>query len=107
MRALDTAGQGTGVASAMLSAVEMANEVDCELAGDDAYLQPYEGGTNIVGILPGSGALAGEYVLVGAHYDHLGELVYDKPFGRHNLAFHLFYAFRCFHIYILSLRPQN
>lgn len=43
------------------------------LAGDDGYLQPYDGGTNIVGILPGSGALAEEYVLVGAHYDHLGD----------------------------------
>jgi len=28
--------------------------------------------TNIVGFLPGSGSLAGEVVVVGAHYDHLG-----------------------------------
>ncbi|MEX1050903.1 MAG: M20/M25/M40 family metallo-hydrolase, partial [Gemmatimonadales bacterium] len=27
---------------------------------------------NVVGILPGRGALAGEAVVVGAHYDHLG-----------------------------------
>ena len=27
---------------------------------------------NVVGILPGKGKLAGEYVVVGAHYDHLG-----------------------------------
>ena len=40
--------------------------------GDDGYLQPYDAGTNIVGILPGRGALADEYVLIGAHYDHLG-----------------------------------
>ena len=38
-----------------------------------SLLQPYGDGTNIVGILPGRGALADEYVLVGAHYDHLGE----------------------------------
>ena len=28
---------------------------------------------NVVGILPGKGDLAGEYVVVGAHYDHLGK----------------------------------
>lgn len=27
---------------------------------------------NVVGVLPGSGALADEYVVVGAHFDHLG-----------------------------------
>ena len=27
---------------------------------------------NVVGVLPGRGDLAGEYVVVGAHYDHLG-----------------------------------
>jgi hypothetical protein len=27
---------------------------------------------NVLGVLPGAGALAGEWVLVGAHYDHLG-----------------------------------
>jgi hypothetical protein len=27
---------------------------------------------NLVGILPGKGSLAGEFVVVGAHYDHLG-----------------------------------
>lgn len=27
---------------------------------------------NVVGILPGKGELAGEYVVIGAHYDHLG-----------------------------------
>jgi hypothetical protein len=28
---------------------------------------------NVVGILPGKGELAGEFVVVGAHYDHLGK----------------------------------
>jgi Tol biopolymer transport system component len=27
---------------------------------------------NLAGVIPGRGALAGEYVVVGAHYDHLG-----------------------------------
>lgn len=31
-------------------------------------------GLNVAGILPGSGPLAGRYVVVGAHYDHLGRV---------------------------------
>ena len=31
-------------------------------------------GRNVAGILPGSGSLAGRYLVVGAHYDHLGRL---------------------------------
>jgi len=27
---------------------------------------------NVIGVLPGAGQLAGEYVVVGAHYDHVG-----------------------------------
>jgi hypothetical protein len=34
------------------------------------YLQPFPSGTNIVGIIPGTD-LAHEYVVIGAHYDHL------------------------------------
>ncbi len=36
-----------------------------------AFRQAFDGGTNIVGIIPGSD-LADEYVIVGAHYDGLG-----------------------------------
>jgi Zn-dependent M28 family amino/carboxypeptidase len=39
---------------------------------DGSYLQPYGEGTNVIGLIPGSGALADEYVMVGAHYDHHG-----------------------------------
>ncbi len=39
--------------------------------GNDAYLQPFEGGTNVIGLIPGTGPLADEYILLGAHYDHL------------------------------------
>jgi Zn-dependent M28 family amino/carboxypeptidase len=39
--------------------------------GVDAYKQPFTGGTNIVAVLPGTD-LANQYVLIGAHYDHLG-----------------------------------
>jgi Zn-dependent M28 family amino/carboxypeptidase len=38
--------------------------------GDNAYKQPFEAGTNIIGVLPGTD-LADEYVLLGAHYDHV------------------------------------
>jgi len=40
-------------------------------SGDDAFKQPIVGGTNIVGLIRG-GELPNEYVVVGAHYDHLG-----------------------------------
>lgn len=41
--------------------------------GRDAYRQPITGGANVVGLIPGTDpALAGEYVIVGAHYDGLG-----------------------------------
>ena len=39
--------------------------------GTAAFRQPFSGGTNIIGIVPGSD-LADEYVIVGAHYDGLG-----------------------------------
>ena len=39
--------------------------------GDDAYLQLFAAGTNVVAVIPGTD-LADEYVVVGAHYDHLG-----------------------------------
>jgi Peptidase family M28/PDZ domain len=31
---------------------------------------------NIIGVLPGAGPLAGQVIVIGAHYDHLG---YDEP----------------------------
>jgi len=40
-------------------------------SGDDAFKQPFTDGTNILGLIPGA-ELANEYVIVGAHYDHLG-----------------------------------
>ncbi len=37
----------------------------------DAYRQTFANGTNVLAVIPG-GELADEYVVVGAHYDHLG-----------------------------------
>ena len=39
--------------------------------GIDGYLQEFPVGTNIVAVIPGTD-LADEYVVIGAHYDHLG-----------------------------------
>ncbi len=41
------------------------------MTGDNAYLQGFASGTNVLGIITGS-ELPNEYVFVGAHYDHLG-----------------------------------
>ncbi|MEQ1874040.1 MAG: M28 family peptidase [Ilumatobacteraceae bacterium] len=45
----------------------------------DGYLQPFTYGTNILGLIPG-GDLADEYIVIGAHYDHVGsECPSDDP----------------------------
>jgi hypothetical protein len=41
------------------------------LTGDAAYTQSFTDGTNVVAVIPGTD-LADQYVIVGAHYDHLG-----------------------------------
>jgi Zn-dependent M28 family amino/carboxypeptidase len=52
-----------------------ADGLDMLGVGDDAYMQPFvrmsKTGTNILAVLAGS-ELPNEYVMVGAHYDHLG-----------------------------------
>jgi Peptidase family M28 len=45
--------------------------------GDDRYLQTFENGTNVFAVIPG-GDLADQYVVISAHYDHLG---YSKETG--------------------------
>lgn len=47
-------------------------------AGEEGYFQEFDGGfRNIIGILPGNDPeLKKEYVVIGAHYDHVG---YGKP----------------------------
>lgn len=50
---------------------QFAQGIGSARAGDDAFRQPIPSGTNIVAMIPG-GELKDEYVVVGAHYDHLG-----------------------------------
>ena len=48
--------------------------------GVDAYKQPFDQGTNLVGVIPGTD-LADEYVMIGAHYDHVGHGCRDVRAG--------------------------
>jgi len=52
--------------------------LDVGQSGDAAFRQPITLGTNILGVLPGTD-LAGEYVFVGAHYDHLASCASKEP----------------------------
>lgn len=47
-------------------------------SGDDAYKQAFTAGTNILALIPGTD-LADEYVIVGAHYDHLSGCTAHAP----------------------------
>ena len=49
---------------------QFADGLDSIRTGDAAYKQSFALGTNILAVIPG-GTLADEYVIVGAHYDHL------------------------------------
>jgi len=89
----DDAREGRGVGTAGLEAAaafiaDAFREIGLEPGGTDGYFQPFEldprspvlahtqlGGEpvkNIIGVLPGRGALAREALVIGAHYDHLG-----------------------------------
>ena len=84
-------GRGVGTAGLDSAAHFIAGrfaQIGLEPAGTDGYFQPFEidptapgaahtnlGGTpvmNVIGAIPGRGALASEVVVLGAHYDHLG-----------------------------------
>jgi Peptidase family M28 len=50
---------------------DFAVGVDASATGDAAFTQAFAGGTNVVALIPGD-ELSDEYVIIGAHYDHLG-----------------------------------
>jgi Peptidase family M28 len=50
---------------------DFAVGVDASAPGDAAFTQAFEGGTNVLALIPGD-ELPDEYVIIGAHYDHLG-----------------------------------
>ena len=45
---------------------------DVRITGDAGVEKSHARERNVIGIIPGEGSLAGEYVVIGAHYDHLG-----------------------------------
>ncbi len=45
--------------------------INASKTGDDAFKQPFDGGTNLLAKIPGTDK-SDEYVMIGAHYDHLG-----------------------------------
>jgi hypothetical protein len=56
----------------LIDALEpIAEGLNSAQIGDDAFKQAFTLGTNILAVIPG-GELPDEYVMVGAHYDHLG-----------------------------------
>jgi hypothetical protein len=72
----DTPGSDAAQAFLIAELQEMGAEgLNSIEIGDDAYKQPFirnsRVGTNILAVIPGS-ELPDEYVMAGAHYDHLG-----------------------------------
>lgn len=72
MQGRDNATPGSTLAQAyLISQLKLfARGANSGASGDDAFKQTIPGGTNIVAIIPGT-APPNEYVIVGAHYDHL------------------------------------
>ena len=73
MNGRDNGTAGSAFAQSYLIAQlkQVAVGLNSSQTGDDAFKQPFDLGTNIVAKIPG-GDLANEYVIIGAHYDHLG-----------------------------------
>ncbi|MGD2136475.1 MAG: M20/M25/M40 family metallo-hydrolase [Gemmatimonadales bacterium] len=87
--ARDGRGVGTeGIDEAAQYIADQFRAAGLEPGGSEGYFQPFAisptapgvahtdlGGAavqNVIGVLPGRGALAGQVVVLGAHYDHLG-----------------------------------
>ncbi len=74
----DTQGRDNGTPGSLLAQQYLISQLkpiaqgaNTALTGDAAYTQPINGGTNIIAVIPGTD-LANQYVMVDAHYDHLG-----------------------------------
>jgi hypothetical protein len=74
LKGRDNGTPGSALARAYLieQLKPMARGLNTSASGDAAYLQAITGGTNVVAFIPGTD-LADQYVVVGAHYDHLGD----------------------------------
>ena len=81
MAGRDNGSAGSTAAQEFLIAQlsEFAQPFKADAAGPDAYRQAFGIGTNLLAIIPGSD-LADQYVIVGAHYDHLGsDCTFSRP----------------------------
>ena len=67
-----TAGSAQARAFLIEQLKPIAQGLNTAATGDAAYTQALPGGTNVVAVIPGTD-LADQYVVVGAHYDHLGD----------------------------------
>jgi hypothetical protein len=74
----ETAGRDNGTPGSTLAREFLIDELrpisqglNGAATGDAAYTQTLPGGTNVVAVIQGTD-LADQYVVVGAHYDHLG-----------------------------------
>ena len=74
----DLEGRDDGTAASVASQdflIEQLQAFAEPISGDatdpDAYRQEFANGTNVLAVIPGA-ELPDEYVVVGAHYDHLG-----------------------------------
>jgi hypothetical protein len=83
----DTAGRNNNTAGSTLARqylIEQLKPISTGLntgaSGDAAYTQTLPGGTNVVSVIRGS-QLPNKYVVVGAHYDHLGSSCNYKSSG--------------------------
>jgi Peptidase family M28 len=66
----DDGTEGSRLAQDVL--VDQLTEFAEPVPGGDGYRHAFDGGgTNVLGLIPG-GELGDEYVVIGAHYDHLG-----------------------------------
>jgi hypothetical protein len=80
LRGRDNGTPGSALARAYLidELKPIARGLNGSATGDAAYLQAISGGTNVVAVIPGTD-LADQYVVVGAHYDHVGDACTSPP----------------------------
>jgi acetylornithine deacetylase/succinyl-diaminopimelate desuccinylase-like protein len=83
----DTAGRDNGTPGSTLAREFLIDQLrpisqglNGSATGDAAYTQSLPGGTNVVSVIQGTD-LADQYVVVGAHYDHLGSSCEYKTTG--------------------------
>ena len=74
----DMAGRDNGTAGSALARQYLTEQL--RAISSDVRTQAIGGGTNVVAVIPGTD-LANKYVVVGAHYDHLGSSCQFKSSG--------------------------